>query len=291
MPPACSGGTAVLSVSCPTVLGMTTNQVTSADGTRIAYDLLGTGSPVVVVGGATCDRAKMSGIAEWLARHHAVVNYDRRGRGDSGDTAPYAVEREVEDLAALIADVGGSAALYGHSSGAGLVLHALAAGLPVTRAVLHEPPYGSEEMASAAREYAASLTALLTAGRRDDALALFFSITGLPEAMVAAWRAEPWWAGTAAVAPTLAYDSAVMGDTSGGTVPFDVARAATAPSLVLVGGASPDWMIDTGGALAAAMPAGSLRVLAGEEHVVEPAVLVPVLVEFLSQLDARQPPD
>ncbi|MPZ83502.1 MAG: alpha/beta fold hydrolase [Actinophytocola sp.] len=266
---------------------MSTNKVTSADGTLIAYDLLGSGSPVVVVGGATCDRAKMSGISSELARHYAVVNYDRRGRGDSGDTAPYAVEREVEDLAALIADVGGSAALYGHSSGAGLVLHALAAGLPVTRAVLHEPPYSADAMAAGSREYAASLASLLDAGRRDDALALFFSITGLPTEMVSAWRAEPWWAGTAALAPTLAYDSAVMGDAAGGTVPFESARAAVAPSLVLVGGASPAWMTDTDRALAEAMPAGSLRVLEGEEHVVEPSVLVPVLVEFLAELDAR----
>lgn len=266
---------------------MSTNTVTSADGTRIAYDLLGSGTPVVVVGGATCDRAKMAGVATELARHHGVVNYDRRGRGDSGDTAPYAVEREVEDLAALIAAVGGSAALYGHSSGAGLVLHALAAGLPVTRAVLHEPPYGTDEMAAGARSYTASLAELLAAGRRDDALALFFSITGLPADLVATWRAEPWWAGAAALAPTLAYDSAVMGDTEGGTVPFDLARAAVAPALVLVGGASPVWMIDRDRALAQAMPAGSLRVLAGEEHVVAPSVLVPVLAGYLADLDTR----
>jgi alpha-beta hydrolase superfamily lysophospholipase len=261
---------------------MTTNKVTSADGTLIAYELLGSGSPVVVVGGATCDRARMSGVSTELARHHAVVNYDRRGRGESGDTAPYEVAREVEDLAALIADVGGSAALYGHSSGAALVLHALAAGLPVTRAVLHEPPYASADMVAGSREYAASLASLLEAGRHDDALALFFTITGLPSSMVSAWRAEPWWPAVAALAPTLAYDSAVMGHPTGGTVPLDLARAATAPALVLVGGASPDWMLDTDRTLAEAMPAGQLRVLAGEGHVVEPPVLVPVLTEFLS---------
>lgn len=262
---------------------MTTNKVTSADGTPIAYDLLGSGSVVIVVGGATCDRVKMAGVATELSRHHAVVNYDRRGRGESGDTAPYAVGREVEDLAALIADVGGSAAVYGHSSGAGLVLHALAAGLPVTRAVLHEPPYGSEDMAEGSRAFAAELAELLDAGRQDDALALFFTTTGLPASMVDEWRAEPWWSDTVAIAPTLAYDSAVMGDSSGGLVPFDLARAATQPTLVLVGGASPAWMIETDRALARALPAGRLRVLEGEEHVVAPPVLVPVLADFFAE--------
>jgi len=257
---------------------MSTNKVTSADGTLIAYDLLGSGAPVIVVGGATCDRAKMSGVATALAEHYTVVNYDRRGRGESGDTPPYGVRREVEDLAALLADVGGSAALYGHSSGAGLVLHALAAGLPVTRAVLHEPPYGTAEMAAESRSYAAELASLLAAGRHDDALALFFTTTGLPGSMVAQWRTESWW--PSEIAPTLAYDSAVMGDESGGTVPLDLARAAAPPTLVLVGGASPPWMIDTDRTLAEALPAGRLRVLDGEEHVVEPAVLVPVLAEF-----------
>ena len=116
--------------------------VTSADGTTIAYDRLGDGPPVVVVGGALADRAVLAATAEALAAHRTVLNYDRRGRGDSGDTAPYAVAREVEDLAALLAAAGGSAALYGHSSGAALALHAAAAGLPIERLVMHEAPYG-----------------------------------------------------------------------------------------------------------------------------------------------------
>ncbi|MGH3763351.1 alpha/beta fold hydrolase [Actinophytocola sp.] len=260
-----------------------TNKVTSADGTLIAYDLLGTGPPAIVVGGATCDRAKTAGVSAELARHFTVVNYDRRGRGSSGDTIPYSVSREVEDLAALLGEVGGSAFVYGHSSGAGLVLHALAAGLPITRAVLHEPPYGTEEMASDTRGYAESLTSLLEAGRRDDALALFFTITGVPGELVDEWRTEPWWAGTAALAHTLAYDSVAMGDAAGGTVPLDLARRVVPPTLVLVGGASPEWMIDTDRTLAEAVPAGRLRVLAGEEHVVAPPVLVPVLERFFME--------
>jgi alpha-beta hydrolase superfamily lysophospholipase len=256
-----------------------TNKVTSADGTVVAYDRLGAGPPVVVVGGATCDRAKTSGVAEALAAHHTVVNYDRRGRGESGDTLPYAVAREVEDLAAVLDELG-PACVYGHSSGAGLVLHALAAGLPITRAVLHEPPYGPPEAAADARAYAASLTSLLAAGRRDDALALFFTITGVPADLVGEWRTQPWWSITAALAHTLAYDSAVMGDEAGGTLPLDLARAAAPPTLVLVGGAAPDWMLATDRTLAESLPAGRLRVLEGAEHVVPPEVLVPVLADF-----------
>jgi pimeloyl-ACP methyl ester carboxylesterase len=261
-----------------------TNTVISADGTPIAYDLLGSGPPVVVVGGATCDRAKTSGVAGELARHFTVVNYDRRGRGESGDTAPYAVAREVEDLAALIEVAGGSAALYGHSSGAGLVLHAAAAGLPVTRAVMHEPPYSPAEMAEESRVASARIGSLIAQGRREDALVSFFTMTGLPVGLVTRWRTEAWWAPTVSLAHTLAYDSAVMGDEQGGTVPVDLAARVEVPALVLVGGASPSWMVDTDRALAEALPEGRLRVLDSAEHVVPPAVLVPVLAEFLGDL-------
>ena len=254
--------------------------VTSADGTRIAFDRLGDGPPVIVVGGATCDRAMTRPLAEELARRFTVLNYDRRGRGDSGDTAPYAVEREIEDLDALIAAAGGRASLYGHSSGAGLVLHAAAAGLPVDRVVLHEAPYaleGDEEP----REYAEQLERLLSEGRRGDAIELFFTTVGVPPEVLDEMRESPMWAGLEAVAPTLAYDSAVMGDREGGTVPADVARRVPAPALVLSGGASPDWMIDIGRRLADLLQAGRHEVLEGQEHVVPPDVLVPVLTRFL----------
>ncbi|OLF18018.1 alpha/beta fold hydrolase [Actinophytocola xanthii] len=259
-----------------------TNMVTSADGTRIAYDLLGSGPPVVVVGGATCERTRMAGIAEELAEHFSVVNYDRRGRGESGDAEHYEVAREVEDLGALAAAVGGPVALYGHSSGAGLVLQASAAGVPVSRAVLHEPPYVAADMAAESRASAAELTALLGQGRRDDALAHFLTMTGVPAEEVAGWRTEPWWAGTAALAHTLAYDTAVLGGPTGGTVPTALVAAATVPTLVLVGGASPEWMLETVRDLSRALPDGRLQVLPGQHHVVPPEVLAPVLREFLA---------
>src|SRR5215218_8053436 len=130
--------------------------VTSSDGTTIAYDRLGDGPPVVVVGGQLCDRALTAPTAEELAKHFTVFNYDRRGRGDSGDTAPYAIEREIEDIGALVTEAGGTASVYAHSSGAGLALHAAACGLPTAKLVVHEPPYNpdDEEERRISREYA-----------------------------------------------------------------------------------------------------------------------------------------
>ncbi len=260
------------------------NKVTSADGTPIAFDRLGDGPPVIVVCGAMCDRALMRPTAEELAKHFTVFNYDRRGRGDSGDTTPYAVEREIEDIGALIAEAGGTASVYAHSSGSGLVLRA-AAGLPIAKLVLHEPPYvpDVEEERRVSREYAENLEVILSEGRRAEAVELFFTTVGMPQEMVDRMRQTPRWAELESMATTLAYDSEIMGDiSSGGTVPTDLVGSVVNPALVLVGGASPAWMIDVGGQVANALPNGRLRVLEGQEHVVAPEVLVPVLAEFFA---------
>ncbi len=260
-------------------------KIRSKDGTAIAFDRLGDGPPVIVVGGATCDRAMTRPLAERLAQHFTVINYDRRGRGDSGDTAPYAVEREIEDIGALIIEAGGTASVYGHSSGAGLALHAAAHGLPITKLVLHEPPYvpDGEEERQISREYAEKLKVLLAEDRRGDAVELFMTTVGVPQEMVEQMRHSPRWAGLEEIAPTLAYDSEVMGDISrGGTIPTDQASSVTIPALVLCGGASPAWIIDVGRQIAEAMPNGRHSVLEGQEHVVAPEVLVPVLAEFFT---------
>src|SRR5215207_10589528 len=168
-------------------------KIKSKDGTAIAFERLGNGQPVIVVGGATCDRAMTRPLAEQLAQHFTVINYDRRGRGDSGDTAPYAVEHEIEDLGALIAEAGGTASVYGHSSGAGLVLHAAAHGLPIAKLVLHEPPYvpdGDDER-RISREYAENLKTILAEGRRGDAVELFMTTVGMPQEMVGQMRYDP----------------------------------------------------------------------------------------------------
>jgi pimeloyl-ACP methyl ester carboxylesterase len=260
------------------------DKITSSDGTPIAFDRLGDGPPVIVVGGAMCDRALTRPTAVELAKHFTVFNYDRRGRGDSGDTAPYAVEREIEDLGALIAEAGGRASVYAHSSGAGLALHAAAHGLPIAKLVLHEPPYvpEDEEWKGISREYALDLEVMLSEGRLGDAVELFFTTVGMPQEMVEGMRQTPRWAELEAMAPTLAYDSEIMGDSAGGTVPAEVAGRVSTETLVLVGGASPAWTIDIGRQVADALPNGRHRILEGQEHVVAPEVLVPVLKEFFA---------
>ena len=260
-------------------------KATSRDGTTIAFDRYGDGPAVVVVGGQLCDRALTRPTAEELAKQFTVLNYDRRGRGDSGDTAPYAIEREIEDLEALIAEAGGTASVYAHSSGAGLALHA-AAYLPISRLVLHEPPYtpgGAEEERRIAREIGERHRALLAEDRRGDAVELVMTTAGMPREMVAEMRRTPRWTELEAMAPTIVYDSEIMGDIdTGETVPTDLLGRVTTESLVLVGGASPEWMIAVGRQVADALPHGRHRVLEGQEHVVPPEVLAPVLAGFFA---------
>ena len=250
--------------------------VTSADGTLIAFDQLGAGPPLVLVSGASCDRAVGRPIADALAAHFTVLNHDRRGRGDSTDTLPYAVEREVEDLEILLAAAGGSAVLVGLSSGAVLAAHAAAAGLPVGHLVMWEPPFRLDAAGrAAARDYNGRLAALLGEGRRGDALELFMTTVGVPPEAIAGMRRSPSWARGEALAPTLGYDAAVMGD--GGVPPFAGIRAAT---LVLAGGAGPEFFRAAGRAAAAAIPAAVYRELPGQTHDVSPGALAAAVRDF-----------
>lgn len=262
---------------------MTEDLATSRDRTQIAFERLGDGAPLILVCGALQGRATYRPLAEDLSRHLTVFNYDRRGRGDSGDTAPYAVEREIEDLGALIAEAGGTASVYGHSSGAALVLHAAARGMPIDKIVLHEPPFGSgsEEERRAEQEEAEQISALLAQDRRGDAVKFFLAPMGMPPEMIDHLSQDP---AMLANAPTILYDPfEVMSEHSrGGKTPADQASSVTTPALVLAGGASHEWMIDASRQIADAMPKGRLRVLEGQEHVVPPEVLAPVLTEFIA---------
>ncbi|MQY08962.1 alpha/beta fold hydrolase [Actinomadura macrotermitis] len=257
-------------------------QARSADGTVIAFDRLGDGPPLVLVSGASCDHQVHTALAAGLAEHFTVVNYDRRGRGESGDTPPYAVEREIDDIAAVIdAAGGGPAHLFGASSGATLTLHAAAAGLPVTRLALWEPPFAlDDEAARAWLELRATLEGLIAAGRNGDAVETFMLNVGVPPQLVAGMKGSPAWPGLERIAPTLAYDGAVQGD---GRPPHHLFPKITMPVLVLEGEESPEDMRRSAQALLAALPGARHAVLKGQGHQFAPELMVPALVEFFSR--------
>jgi pimeloyl-ACP methyl ester carboxylesterase len=251
--------------------------VTSKDGTTIAFDRLGSGPPVVLVCGGSVDRTADAAIAQELASDFTVFNYDRRGRGDSGDTLPYAIDREVEDIEAVIEAAGGSAFLWGSSSGAVLALIA-AESVPVTKLALWEPPFIPDDLPRPPEDQVSQYETMVAEGRRGDAVEYFMTkIIGMPAEVVAGARTQPWWAATEALAHTLAYDARIMGDYS---IPKDRAASVKVPTMVIAGGADFPWMRQTAETLAAALPDGQVRILVGQGHDVDPGVLAPVLREF-----------
>ncbi|MFI7503161.1 alpha/beta fold hydrolase [Streptomyces sp. NPDC049687] len=253
----------------------------SRDGTELAYARTGQGPAVVLVSGAMSTGGTVAPLGGLLAQHFTVLWYDRRGRGESGDTAPYAVEREVEDLAALIDAAGGEASLYGISSGGALALEAAAGGLPVRRVAVYETPYALEEEALQERaEYSERLGEALAQGRHGDAVELFLRLTGLAEEMIQRARQSPMWAGMEAIAPSLAYDDAVMG---GGRLPGERLASVRVPVFAVAGEESPRWLREATRAVAEAVPRGTYRTLEGQTHMVDPNVLAPVLAEFFGQ--------
>src|SRR6478672_2697424 len=187
-----------------------TDTVRSNDGTTIAFDRSGHGPPLILVSGAMGTRAHAADLAAVLATTFTVFAYDRRGRGDSGDTQPYAVEREVEDIDALIGEAGGSVFLYGHSSGGCLALDAtVSLGDKVKKLAMYEAPYNDDPLARKNfRDYLKNLADALESGRRGDAAALFMRLVGMPDAQIEGMRRQPFWSGMEALAPTLAYDHA-----------------------------------------------------------------------------------
>jgi pimeloyl-ACP methyl ester carboxylesterase len=270
-------------------------KVISKDGTPIAFDQSGQGPALILVGGAFQHRAidpRTAQLAAFLAPHFTVFHYDRRGRGDSGDTPPYAVEREVEDIEALINEAGGTAFVFGGSSGAVLALEAAARGLAITKLALYEPPFnsGDDNARRASENYTKQLTALLAEGRRGDAVTLAMTTWGAPAEAIAGMRQTPIWSMFEAVAPTLAYDNAIMGD---GSVPTERMASVTVPTLVIDGGASPAFMHNAAQATADTLPNAQRRTLEGQTHDVAPEVLAPVLEEFYKSdvVLVRHPPD
>ncbi|MFI1394793.1 alpha/beta fold hydrolase [Streptomyces sp. NPDC020681] len=258
----------------------TLDKAESGDGTLIAYEQRGDGPPLVLVSGALCTAATDAPLAGLLAARFGVFTYDRRGRAGSGDTAPYAVEHEIEDLAAVIVAAGGSACVHGMSSGGALALRAAAAGLPITQLSVYEPPYSptvktDEEPAP----YERRMRELLAEDRRGDALALFLGEAGMQPDVVDGMRQTPMWAGMEALAHTLAYDHDVMGN---GAVPAAMLRGTGTRVMVVDGGASPSWLREAARLVAEELPRGRHRTLTGQTHEVSPQVLAPLLTEFFT---------
>lgn len=252
----------------------------SEDGTAIAFDRVGEGPPIILVVGAFNDRATGAPLAAALQDCFRVVTYDRRG--NSGDTPPYAVEREVEDLEAIIEEVGGSASVFGYSSGAVLSLIAAARGLAITRLAFYDLPLS----AAGARierpeDLAARLAGLVEADRRGDAVALFQAEgVGLPAEVVAQLRQAPFWPALEAMAHTLVYETEIVGD---GSLPVELAASVAIPTLAIAGGERCPFMRETPLALAAVMPGARARILEGQSHDIVPHALAPVLEEFFSE--------
>jgi pimeloyl-ACP methyl ester carboxylesterase len=264
---------------------VTSNTVVSKDGTTIAYDRAGEGPAVVLVDGALCSRAQgpMPELSKELASQYTVYNYDRRGRGDSGDAETYQVEREVEDLAAVIEAAGGSAYVYGTSSGGALVLRAAAAGLPISKLVVFEAPFVVDDSRKPIpRTWAADMRALAAAGKRGDAIKYFMTKgVGLPAILVTLMKLMPAWKAMKAVAHTLPYDAEVVGENAFGQ-PLDAAQWAglAMPVLIVAGGKSPASMRTAIKALADAVPGAVHREIPGQTHIIKATAIAPVLTEF-----------
>lgn len=265
--------------------------VQSRDGTSIAYDSAGRGPALILVGGAFSFRRYKSWVqlVELLAPRFRVISYDRRGRGDSGDAPAYAVEREIEDLEALVEAAGGSAHVFGMSSGAVLALRAAVAGVAFERAVVYQPPFNVGANGHVPPpDFERRLGQLVAQGKRGEAASYFMREgMGAPRPFVAFLRlARPIWRNLEAVAHTLPYDLAVMGDTVHGTPlrPEPWLSIAT-PTLVVDGGKSPASLRTAADALAGLLPHAERRTLAGQSHNLSMKALAPVLEEFL--LDRR----
>jgi pimeloyl-ACP methyl ester carboxylesterase len=254
--------------------------ITSADGTTIALERDGTAGDLpalVIVTGAFNDRCSSVGLADVLRGRFTAYRFDRRGRGDSGDTPPWAVAREVEDLAAVLAVTGETPYVYGHSSGAALALEAAAAGVAMRRLLVYEPPYTGGLGARASD--AEKLEALIAEGRLDDAAIAFLRGTGAPQGAIERVRASAAWPGMVALAPTLAYDVRLVND---GTVPTQRYSAIAIPVLAVAGGLSPDWARQAAEEVAAAVSEGEARLVEGQNHQIALAALLPLLDEFFA---------
>lgn len=260
--------------------------VNSADGTRIAFTRTGDGPALIIVDGAMCSRAQgPSGpLAAELAGDFTVFTYDRRGRGESGETDEIALEREVEDLAALAKEAGGSPLLAGTSSGAMLALEAASHGVGATKVAMYEPPLIVDDThRPLPADFRARLDTMVAEGRTGEAVSEFMRFVDVPGFGLAIMRLLPVWSKLKRLAPTLRYDFAYMAELQQGR-PLPAARwsAVTQPTLVADGGKSPEWMRGGCRALSEVLPNATYRTVPGQTHLVKATALAPVLREFFA---------
>jgi pimeloyl-ACP methyl ester carboxylesterase len=265
------------------------NTVRSADGTTIGYTQAGQGPSLILVDGALCSRSfgPMPKLAGQLTPHFTVFTYDRRGRGASGDTSPFSPEREVEDLEALVAQAGDTVFVHGTSSGSALALEAAKRIPAISKLAVYEPPFIVDDTRSPIPDgYLDELNRLVAAGRRGDAVKMFMRFVGTPAFVTAVMPVTPVWSKLKAAAHTLPYDIELIQDHQRG-LPFTPAQwvDVKTPTLVGVGEKSPAWMTNGTRALADALPDAIFRTLPGQNHMVKPQAIAPVLTEFFTAHD------
>jgi pimeloyl-ACP methyl ester carboxylesterase len=255
----------------------------SKDGTKLTYDRTGQGPALILVAGAFQDRMAMGAYAGPLSEQFTVYNYDRRGRGESRDTQPYAVQREIEDIEVLIREAGGSAFVFGGSSGGVLTLDAAAHGLNITKLAVYEPPFVVDDSREPPPENIVDqLKDLIGSGRRGDAAETFMTKGSLmPAEMVAGMRTQPFWPSVEAVAHTLVYDATIMeGTMRGGPLPVDRWKDVRIPTLVIYGSEGPAWSRNAAEALVKLLPRAEGHPLDGQFHTLTPDALTLVLEKF-----------
>lgn len=260
--------------------------VRSKDRTAIAFERIGNGLPLILVDGALCYRGmgQTAELAELLARDFTVFTYDRRGRGKSADTAPYAVEREIEDLAAVLQEAGGEAFVWGMSSGAVLALDSAARLRGIRKLALYEAPLVVDDSRTTTGDDWRQIGEAVAADRRNDAVRIFLKSVGVPAPFVALMRLMPMWSKLKAVAHTLPYDGAIVEDNQRGkALPSSRWASVTVPTLVMDGGKSAGWMRRANAALANVLPNAEYRTLEGQTHMLKPKTHAPVLTKFFKR--------
>jgi pimeloyl-ACP methyl ester carboxylesterase len=254
-------------------------KVVSRDGTAIAYKQAGDGPPMVLLGGAFRDHTIFTPIVPQLVSHYTTYVYDRRGRGESSDGPEWSIEREIEDLEAVIGVAGGEAVVFGGSGGAILALEAAAAGAPITKLGLLEPPFRVDGAPPMPDDFEQTLRSLVAQDKRHEAAVYFLThMASFSREEIAEWERSPIWPANEAMAHTLVYDTVIVGK----GIPLDRLAKVAAPALVINSDSTSEWLRSAARTTAAAVQDGRHLTLPGVWHRVPPEVLCPALIEFFA---------